>query len=190
MPTPRKKASPPGKADKPDGAPGATNGEPNEDELERRRRERAGNGGTSVAERTAASDEDEPELFPAGSLDGDSKVTLKNLIKSGSATEATASMGTASVPIKGSGFFDPESEVTLLVRCLPGGIVPVATREKGDEKHKIKKWRLNQPLTPIYVQDAGSMYTREQVLEMLEEVGAASATISRLLGDAPAAAQG
>jgi len=166
----------------------AKDGKPDENELERRRRAKA----TSVAERAGEGDDPAPEeeLFPEGSLDGDSKVSLKNIIKAGTATEATASMGTASVPIKGTGFFDPEEEVTLLVRCLPGGIVPVATRKKGDEKNKIEKWRLNQPLTPIYVQDAGDMYTREQVLDLLHEAGVSSAVVSRLMGEPQASAQG
>jgi hypothetical protein len=173
--------------------PLAHDGQPSEDELARRRREREPSG-TSLAERAAdgepaGEDDDEQELFKLGSLEGDPKVTLKNLLRPGVAVEPSASMGTAAVPIKGSGFFDPEQEITLLVRVLPGGPVPVATRKKGDEKHKIEKWRVTQPLTPIFVQEASGMFTREQVLEMFHAAGVPSSTITRVLGDEPSTAQ-
>lgn len=184
----RRKAGDPG-PERAEGA-AAADGKPDDDELERRRQARSG---SSVTERVANGepDEPEPEMFPQGSLDGDSKVTLKTLIKSGSDVTKKASMGTAAVPIKGTGFFDPEEEVSLLVRVLPGGIVPVPTHEKTDgSRHKVKSWNLTQQLTPIHVQDAGTMYTREQVVEMLDEAGVASAVVSRLLGEEPKAAQG
>jgi len=92
-------------------------------------------------------------------------------------------MMTMAVPIRGSGFFDPESEITLLVRVLPGGPVPVATRKKGDERAQIEKWRITQPLTPIYVQEAGQMYTHAQLLDLFNEAGVAPSVVSRLLGD-------
>lgn len=169
------------------GAAGATDGDPNPDELARRRAQNEK--GTSIDARSQDDTEPEEELFPLGSLDGDPAVTLKTLIKSRIPTEISASMGTAAVPIKGSGFFDPEQEVTLLVRVLPGGPVPVATRKKGDEKSKIEKWRITQPLTPIYVQEAGSVYTREQVLDMLHEAGVPDGTVAKVLGEESAAAQ-
>jgi hypothetical protein len=186
---PRKPAD---KPEPPEGSPVAQDGEPNENELAARRaaKEQGAAGGTSIAERAANGDDTEPEeeLFPLGSLTGDPAVTLKNLLKPRVPVEISASMGTAAVPIKGSGFFDPEAEVTLLVRVLPGGPVPVATRKKGDEKSQIEKWRITQPLTPIFVQEAGDMYTREQVLELLHEAGVNSSTVSRLMGEtAPAA---
>lgn len=174
-----------GKGKVPDDEAGLT-----EDELAARRAAKAngegnGNGSASIEQRARDGEEPEPtdeELFPLGSLDGDPKVTLKNLLNPRVPTEISASMGTAAVPIKGAGFFDPEREITLLVRVLPGGPVPVATRRKGDEKHKIEKWRVTQPLTPIYVQEAGSMFTEAQVVEMLEAGGVPSAKIATLLG--------
>jgi hypothetical protein len=151
--------------EQPDETPAATDGQPDEDELERRRRARAG---TSVNDRV---DDGAPggELFAMGSLTGDPKITLRNLIKAGATVETSARMGSAAMPIKGAGFFDPEQEITLLVRVLPGGPIPVATRKKGDEKSKIEKWRVTQPLTPIYVEAAGEMYTKVALLEILEE---------------------
>lgn len=187
-----KKTDPTGPEKEP-GAPGAKDGQPDPDELARRRAGKATNGGTSVADRQDEDNtEPEEELFPLGSLPGDPKVTLKTLVKAGTPVKKTASMGTAAVPITSDGFFDPEEEVTLLVRALPGGIIPVPTHEKSDTaRHKIKEWRFTQSLTPIYVQHAGSMYTREQVLEMLSSAGVSSAKITELIGDETArAAQG
>ena len=178
-----------GKDDRPDS-------ELSQDELAERRAARAnGNGGSaSISQRARDGEEPEQptdeELFPLGSLEGDSAVTLKTLLKPRVPVEISASMGTAAVPIKGSGFFDPEQEITLLVRVLPGGPVPVATRKKGDEKAKIEKWRVTQPLTPIYVQEAGSMFTEEQVVELLEAGNVPAATISKLLGHEATGTQG
>lgn len=185
---PRKKTQPPGVAEPPENTPGATDGKPDEDELQRRREAKSG---TSVAARV---DEDDPtpetELFPLGALDGDPAVSLKNLIKAGSTVRRTASMGTAAVPIKGTGFFDPEEEVTLLVRALPGGIMPVPTHEKSDSaRHKIKEWRLTQSLTPIFVQEADRLFTREQVLEMFYEANVPASMVKQLLGPEPEAVQ-
>jgi hypothetical protein len=187
----RKKEDPIGNAEPPEGTPGATDGQPDEDELRRRREARSGSSVATRVDNGDGGDDDAPEdeLFPLGSLTGDPAVTLKNLIKPRVATEISASMGTAAVPIKGSGFFDPEHEITLLVRVLPGGPVPVATRKKGDERAQIEKWRITQPLTPIFVQEAGEMYTRTQVLEFFHEAGVPAATVSKLLGDDPRAAQ-
>lgn len=147
-----------------------------------------GNGEDRSLEQVEQDGDTEPELFPLGSLEGDPAVTLKNLLKANVPKEISASMGTAAVPIKSSGFFDPEQEITLLVRVLPGGPVPVATRKKGDERNKIEKWRITQPLTPIFVQEAGAMFTEAQVVEMLDSVGATSAQISKLLDHEVAAA--
>lgn len=163
------------------------------DELAERRQAKAGNGNGSASIQQRARDgeelEPEPELFPLGSLEGDPTVTLKNLLKGNVPKEISASMGTAAVPIKGGGFFDPEQEITLLVRVLPGGPIPVATRKKGDERAKIEKWRITQPLTPIFVQEAGAMFTEVQVVEMLEEGGVPAAQIAKLLGHDSASAQ-
>src|SRR5271154_6193319 len=97
---------PPGEADKPDGTPGAKDGQPDADELARRRTAR---GGTSASERAAAGDDDDAgaELSPHGSLEGDPKVTLKSLIKAGARVSVKASISSAEVPIKGGGLFDP-----------------------------------------------------------------------------------
>lgn len=183
--------APAGKAEPPENKPAATNGQEDKDELERRRKARDSKSVSERVDATASEDENTPdeELFPLGSLEGDPTVTLKNLLKPRTPVEVSASMGTAAVPIKGNGFFDPEQEITLLVRVLPGGPVPVATRKKGDEKASIEKWRITQPLTPIYVQEAGDMYSREQVLELFHQAGVASAVVTRVLGDGPQAAQ-
>src|SRR4051794_4660230 len=66
----------------------------------------------SVADAAANGEhEEEPtedELFPLGSIEGDPKVTLKNLIKSGKPIEYTVSMRSAEVPLRG-GLPDPDA---------------------------------------------------------------------------------
>jgi hypothetical protein len=189
----RGKTDPPGQAEKEPGEPGARDGEPNADELARRRAAKgesasAGSTGTSVSERVAAGEED-GELFSAGSLEGDSKVTMKNLIKPGAKVTVKASMSSAEVPLT-TGLLDPEEEVELLVRGLPGGPVPVAKHRDASAggDHKIEEWTLRQPVRVIHVQAAGEMYTREQVLEFFHAAGVPDATVSKLLGDEPQAA--
>lgn len=181
----RKRSDPPGDAEKPEGIPAARDGSPDEDELARRRAAK----GTSVNERVqnGDGDDDQPELFKMGSLEGDPKVTLKNLIKAGSTVTVKASLSSAEVPIKGGGLFDPEEEVTLLVRALPGGVTPRPKHagQKGDPHRPVREWTLSQAIAVTYVQEAGEMFTREQVLEMLHEAGVASATVSKLLGEDP-----
>jgi hypothetical protein len=181
--------TPPGTVDPPEGTPASTDGEPDADELERRRRTRAG---TSVSDRAAGSEpQSEDELFPEGSLEGDPKVTLKSLIKAGSRVRVVASFSKAEVPIKNGALFDPEREITFLVRGLPGGVTPRPKHEgkSGDQRRPIKEWTLSQSIRAIHVENAGEMFSRVQVLEMLHEAGVPSATVSKLLGDDPQAVE-
>jgi hypothetical protein len=184
---PRRKAEPAGGPEKAEGTPAATDGQPDADELARRRQARSG---TSLADRVE-NEEVEEELFPHGSLEGDPKVTLKSLIKAGARVSVKASISSAEVPIVGGGLFDPEHEVTFLVRGLPGGVTPRPKHEgeSGDGRRPVKEWTLSQSIRAIHVESAGEMFTRVQVLEMLNEAGVASSVISRLLGDSEAAAQ-
>lgn len=189
----RAKQDPPGKADKPDGAAGATDGQPDDDELARRRAAKetpsSGSTGTSVSDRVANGEGDDAELFPAGSLEGDSKTTLKNLIKAGATVIVKASLTSAEVPLT-SGLLDPEEEVELLVRALPGGVTPVPKHKDAQAggDHKVESWTLRQQVRAIHVQDAGEMYTREQVLEFFHAAGVPDATVSKVLGITPEAA--
>lgn len=179
----RKRSDPPGDAEKPEGIPAARDGSPDEDELARRRAAK----GTSVNERVQNGDGEEPEeLFPNGSLEGDPKVTIKNFVKPGARVTAKATISTAEVPLTG-GFFDPEREITFLVRGLPGGIMPRPKHggEVGDPHRPVEEWTFSQAIRAIHVENAGEMFTRVQVLEMLHEAGVASATVSKLLGEDP-----
>jgi hypothetical protein len=178
--------------DEPEPAEGtaAQDGEPNEDELQRRRDAKTG---SSVAERVANGESDEPagEMFPHGTLVGDPKVTVKNLIKAGAKVSTEVSMTKAAVPNPGGGLFDPEEEAEVLVRVLPGAAkqIPIHGEEVGG-RHKVKEWKIAQELRVVHVQHAGSMYSREQIVDLLHEAGVAPAVVSRLLGEEPKAAQG
>jgi hypothetical protein len=151
--------------EQPDGAPAATDGQPDEDELERRRRARVG---TSVNDRVETGDDG--EMFPVGVIEGDSKVTLKNLIKPGMTVVVKASLSSGEAPLTG-GLLNPEKEVMLLVRGLPGAPVPVAKHRdaKAGGDHTIEEYTLRQPIRTIHVENAGEMFTEVALLEILEE---------------------
>jgi hypothetical protein len=188
-----KTKTPPGEADKPETPSAATDGQP--DDLEKRRRSR---NGTSLAERVENGTEDgelgdgeQAEAFPLGTLEGDPKVTIKNLITAGSKVTTEVAMSRAGVPNPSGGLFRPDTEVEVLVRVLPGASKATPIHEKqADGTYKIKEWKISQDLAVIHVQHAGDMFTREQVVEMLEGTGATAAVIARLLGEPAAAAQG
>ena len=116
---------------------------------------------------------------------------MRNLIKAGARVSVKASISSAEVPIVGGGLFDPEREVTFLVRGLPGGVTPRPKHEgeSGDSRRPVKEWTLSQSIRAIHVEDAGEMFSRVQVLEMLHEAGVPEATVSRLLGEGSQAAE-
>jgi hypothetical protein len=186
----RKRSALPGDAEKPETIPAARDGKPDEDELARRRAEKAN--GTSVAERMQGAEggsNDAPEMFPHGSLEGDPKVTYKNLVKSGARVTVTASLTSAEVPITGGGLFDPEKEGLALVRFLPGQVALVPQHKDKHGESRVEEWTLRQTLRTLRADPAEDMYTRVQVLELLHEAGVPSATISKLLGEGPQTAQ-
>jgi hypothetical protein len=184
------KATPPGEAEKPDTPSAAKDGDVHD--LESRRRSR---NGTSLAERVQNGSEDgdgdEPELFPAGTLEGDPKVTHKTYIPAASKTSTEVSMSRAAVPNPGGGLFRAGEEVQVLARVLPQSVkeTPINVKQP-DGSYKVKEWKITQELAVIFVQHADQMFTREQVVELLDKAGAAPAVISRLLGEDAAAAQG
>lgn len=188
----KEKATPPGQAaEKSEKPTAAKDGDVTD--LENHRRSRSG---TSLAERVENGTEgddggDEPELFPAGTLEGDPKVTHKTYIPAGSKTSTEVSMSRAAVPNPGGGLFRAGEEVQVLARVLPQSVkeTPINVKQP-DGTYKVKEWKISQELAVIFVQHADRMFTREQVVELLENAGATSAVISRLLGEDAAAAQG
>lgn len=192
MAAPRSKTDPPGDAEKPEGTPAARDGSPDEDELARRRAEKAG--GTSVADRVRNGDEDgQGEMFPHGSLAGDPRVTYKNLVKSGARVTVTASLTSAEVPITGGGLFDPEQEGVAVVRYLPAQVALVPQHKDKNGQSKVEEWTLRQTLRTLKVEPAGELVNRIQVVDVLDAEGVSSAVagkvLARLFGDEPEAAQ-
>lgn len=162
-----------------------------DDELARRRQERTEGedpeGGKSI-EDLADGDEDAPEMFPLGTLSGDPKRTVKNLIRAGAKVTTAVSMTRAAVPNPTGGLFDPEEEVSVLVRVLPGPVTQSPTHTSEAGLHKVKEWKISQELRVIHVAHAGSMYSEEQVVELMEAAGIAGPRIAELLGAESAAA--
>lgn len=107
-----------------------------------------GNGGRSVADRAEDGDgEDQEEMFPLGSLEGDPKKTLKNLIRAGLPIEYTVSLRSAEVPLRG-GLPDPDAFHRLFVNSVVEKVETVALREEN----KIVGWKVRAILRPIFVQ--------------------------------------
>lgn len=135
----------------------------------------------SIAERA----EDEPEtptqeeLFPRGSLEGDPRTTLSNIIRGGMAVEVTASLMAAEVPVRNGALFDPEQAGEVLVTFAFQKVEVVAKR---DGNGILEYWKLRQVLRPSYVQDAGQMFTREQLFDVLTEAQVPEDAIERVSG--------
>ena len=95
-------------------------------------------------------EEEAPELFPLGTLEGDSK-SLKTLIKPGLPVKTTVSMRKAEVPSSG-GLLDPEREGMVLVTYALDGVQVVPTREGETGNRRIVGWKTRQVIRPIYVE--------------------------------------
>jgi hypothetical protein len=137
----------------------------------------------SVAERG----EDEPmqdDLFPKGYLDGDEKVTFKNLIRAGEPVEVTASLMTAEVPLRG-GIVNPRKPGQVLVSYQVAKLIPVPQRDGEPGSEQIVGWKVRCQLRPTYVEPATGYYSREQVLEFFAQLGvpASSDKAKELLGE-------
>jgi hypothetical protein len=144
-----------------------------------------GNGSSSVAERAANGGglgEEQGEMFPLGTLDGDPKRTLASLIRKGVPLEYTASLMSAEVPLQG-GLLDVESSGQVLVTWEPAKVEIVPVRKK-DGSGKLDRAKVRQKLRPTYVQAGEGVYTREQVLEILNKVGVPESAeiVAELLG--------
>jgi hypothetical protein len=167
-----------GKDDRPDD-------ELTQDELaERRAAKKGSNGSASIAQRARDGEEpeEEPELFPLGTLEGDPKKTLKNLLKAGATVKTSVSLTRAAVQNPTGGLFDPEEQVQVLVSVLPGHVKVTPEHIDQGGRQVVKAWSVMQELRVVHVQPAGAMFTEEQVVEMLEAVKAPAAQIAKLLG--------
>lgn len=99
-----------------------------------------------------APDETEAEMFPAGSLDGES-ITPQQLIKRGTPTEVTVSIGKAEVPLK-SGMIDPNKMGRALVSYSFPKNEDVPHFEGEGSARKITRWKIRTHLTAVYVEPA------------------------------------
>lgn len=155
--------------------------EESEDELGARRRAKEENGEDPDTG-------DGGEMFPLGSLAGDPSVTGKNFVTGAAQVSVTAKLKNVSVPA--DGLVHAGTAVQLMVKAIAGGVNRVPTMEDdGLGGKRVTGWEERQMYTPAYVQDAGEVYTRPQVVELLVAAGADSATISSVLGEPEAQAQ-
>ena len=136
----------------------------------------------SVAER-AEDEVPEAELFPMGSIEGDPKITWSMLLKRGRPVEVTSTMRAAEVGVRNGQLLDPEKVTQVLVTVVPEQAIVIYKRETIDGP--VKGYKIRQPLRPTYVQEAGKMFTREDVLDILSKVGVPDTAdvITELLGE-------
>lgn len=121
-----------------------------DDELARRRAERK-NGDALADKDVEDGDEEQGELFPVGSLEGDPKVTLAKLVRAGHRIEYTASLMSAEVPLQG-GLLDPNDEGQVMVTYEVASLTPVPIREGDRGTKKLVGWKIRQNLRPVYVE--------------------------------------
>lgn len=123
------------------------------DEVEYRRRlaaERAAVAEPRSIEDLADDEQDQPELFPMGSLEGDD-LTPARMIKKGLPVEVTASIGKAEVPLRG-GMIDPNKRGRVLVSYRFHKNEDIAQIEDNE----IVGWKIRQNLKATYVAQANS----------------------------------
>lgn len=99
--------------------------------------------------------EEGAELFPLGSLEGDT-LTAQSYIPRKMPTQVTASLMSAEVPNRG-GLLKPDHYGRLLVTYLPGKKEDVPLREERGNPAKVTGYKLRQHLRVTYVEDANDV---------------------------------
>lgn len=143
------------------------------------------NGGQTIEEMASDTEVGEQEeLFPVGTVAGDPKTTLRNLIRAGVPTKLTCSLSRAEVPLTGGLIsFEEDGEALVTYEAGKLEIVPEVERDENTGKRKLKGVKFRQNLRSVYVRPAGTLYTREQVLDMFDRLGVSADKVSEMLGN-------
>jgi hypothetical protein len=181
--------------------PLAVDGEPDGDEMKRRREAKqkadaadkqteAAANGAAIDDQPDDGDEDQATLFPDGSIDGDAKITIKNILPPAKKRTHEAKMGSTAVPML-HGLVRYGEHIELLVTVEAGQVseVPDFTGKRGEDR-VVMGVKDVQMFAPIHVQSAVGMMNRDQVLEVLAVCGVDTSTkkVRDLLGLSAAAA--
>lgn len=161
--------------------PKAKDGEPNGDDAAMQREmdelaaRRAGNGkrGAPIDGQGADEDDREPteaELFPMGAIEGDHKVTMKNIVPAGKGRKTEAKMTSVPIPLR-AGLVAYGDLLELIVTVEAGKVEEVPDLEEQDsgDRRKLLGVKDVQRFRPVHVTTAAGMYTRDQVLDILEQ---------------------
>lgn len=110
-------------------------------------------GGASVADRHAAGEGNEPpqteeELFPLGSLTGDSKFSILSIFKKSHKFRVKAKMKAVKIPVTGDGMLAIEGETVSAVQTRFSRIIAVP---EYNEQGKIVAWDITQEFLPVHV---------------------------------------
>lgn len=167
--------------------PKAKDGQPDADQVEadndlKRRRELkeardraeeaavAGKRGRPVDDQPADEPEDEPTMFPLGTIEGDPKTTWRNLIKAGTPVKLECALSRAAVPMTaGLHAFGEQGEVLVTFEAGVVKSVPELGDQQADGKRKLKGVKLVQELRAVHVRSGAGMFTLDQVLDILEQ---------------------
>lgn len=103
-----------------------------------------------MAEAEAAKGE-QAEMFPRGSIVGDSNLGPRDLFQPNHRIELTASLMSAEVPMTG-GLLSPTEEGLLLVTYELEKPIPVPIREGDRGAKELVGWKIRQQLRPVYVE--------------------------------------
>jgi hypothetical protein len=151
------------------------------------------NGSSSIAARAAAMAAnggefggEQEEMFPMGAVQGDHKVTMKTIAPSNTSRKTEAKMRATAIPLR-DGLVRYGELVELLVTVEAGKVEekPDLEEPEAGGRRKLLGLKDVQHFRPVYVTSARGMFTREQVLDILNEVGVppTADVIPRLLGD-------
>lgn len=142
------------------------------------------NGAQSIEEMAEGEGEEQQEMFPLGSLSGDPRTTWKTLVKAGVPTKLECALSRAAVPMT-SGLYAFGEKGEVLVTFEAGTVknVPELGDENSSGRRKLKAAKFVQELRAVHVRDAGQLYTREQVLDLLAAGGVSDAKAGELLAD-------
>lgn len=115
-------------------------------------------------------DEPQAELFPDGVIDGDPRVTIKNLIRGGENVDLEVTLMQGKVPLRG-GLVDPRRSGKVVVSHDAAKYLLIPQREGEPGDKKVKGWTVRCQLKPTYSEPASAYWTEEEVMRLVDALG-------------------
>lgn len=114
--------------------------------------------------------EDEAEMFPMGSIPGDHRVTLKNIVPAAKGRSTEAKMGSAAIPMR-EGLVRYGELLRLVVTVEAGKVLEQPDLQEPDAggNRLLMGVKDVQHFRPVHVESAADLLTVEQVVDILEK---------------------